>query len=147
MTTDAKLTTRPLNILLVEDDDGDAKAIQRVFSKARIANPVRRAVDGIEALEILRGVNGKAKMEAPYLLMVDLNMPRMNGIQLVEALRQDPDLHRVIVFMLTTSKRDEDKMAAYDLNVTGYILKDKAGEDFLTLLGLIENYWRIVELP
>ena len=102
MTTDAKAAPRPLNILLVEDDDGDAKAIQRVFSKARIANPIIRAMDGIEALDILRGTNGRAKIAAPYLLMVDLNMPRMNGIQFVEALRQDPNLHHAIVFMLTT---------------------------------------------
>jgi len=147
MTTDAKAAPRPLNILLVEDDDGDAKAIQRVFSKARIANPIIRAMDGIEALDILRGTNGRAKIAAPYLLMVDLNMPRMNGMQLVEALREDPDLHHAIVFMLTTSKREEDKMAAYELNVTGYIVKEKAGEDFLNLLGLIDSYWRIVELP
>jgi CheY-like chemotaxis protein len=147
MTTDANLPTRPLNILLVEDDDGDAKAIQRIFDKARIANPIVRAVDGIEALEILRGTNGRTRIKPPYLLMIDLNMPRMNGIQLVKALREDKDLHHAIVFMLTTSKRDEDKMAAYDLNVTGFIVKERAGEDFLNLLGLVDSFWRIVEIP
>ncbi len=147
MTTDANLTSIPLNILLVEDDDGDAKAIQRLFAKARIANQIRRAVDGIEALEILRGTNGKVKIERPYLLMVDLNLPRVNGLQLIKALREDQDLRHAIVFVLTTSKRDEDKMAAYNLNVTGYVLKDKAGENFLSLFGLVECYWRIVEMP
>jgi CheY-like chemotaxis protein len=147
MIMDANLTTRPLSILLVEDDDGDAKAIQRLFGKAGIANPIRRAVDGIEALEILRGTNGKVKIERPYLLMVDLNLPRMNGLQLIKALREDQDLHHAIVFVLSTSKREEDKMAAYDLNVAGYIVKEKAGENFLNLLGLVDSFWRIVELP
>jgi CheY-like chemotaxis protein len=74
-------------------------------------------------------------------------MPRMNGIQLVTAIREDPNLHDTIIFMLTTSNRAEDKQSAYDLNVTGYILKEKAGEDFLQLFSLVETYWRIVEMP
>ena len=70
---------RPVNIVLVEDDDGDAKAVRRAFQKAKIANPFVRAVDGLDALDILRGANGKAKVASPYLLLVDLNMPRMGG--------------------------------------------------------------------
>jgi CheY-like chemotaxis protein len=139
--------SRPLNILLVEDDDGDAKAIERAFKKARIANPILRAVDGLEALEMLKGTGGKMKPPSPYLLLVDLNMPRMNGIQLIQALRADPDLRHTVAFVLTTSKRDEDKTAAYDLNVAGYILKRTAGNDFLNLVSLVDFYWRIVELP
>jgi CheY-like chemotaxis protein len=136
-----------LSILLVEDDDGDAKAVQRAFLKAKIVNPILRAVDGIEALETLRGTNGRAKPASPYILLVDLNMPRMNGIELVQALRADQTLHHSIVFMLTTSKREEDKLAAYDLNVAGNIVKATAGEDFLNLINLMDCYWRIVELP
>jgi CheY-like chemotaxis protein len=137
----------PLSILLVEDDDGDAKAVQRAFRTAKIANPIHRAVDGIEALDILKGANGRQKPTSPYLLLVDLNMPRMNGIQLVQALRQDEDLRHSIAFILTTSKRDEDKAAAYDLNVAGYIVKATAGTDFLNLVNLVDCYWRIVEMP
>jgi CheY-like chemotaxis protein len=139
--------TKPINILLVDDDDGDAHAVQRTFRKARIANPIRRAIDGLDALEILRGANGKPELTSPRLLLVDLNMPRMNGIELVTVLRSDEVLRQLVVFILTTSKRDEDMLAAYDLNVAGYIVKEKAGEDFLQLCGLVENYWRIVELP
>ena len=138
---------RQLRILLVDDDDGDARAVQRAFSKARIANPFRRAIDGIDALEILRGENGKEQLLSPRLLLVDLNMPRMNGIELVAALRADPILKTLVVFILTTSYRPEDMAAAYDLNVAGYILKEKAGEDFMRLCGLVDNFWRIVELP
>ncbi|MGA2717047.1 MAG: response regulator [Bryobacteraceae bacterium] len=138
---------KPLSILLVEDDDGDAKALKRAFQKARIANLIMRAVDGIEALDMLTGANGKTKPPSPCILLVDLNMPRMNGIQLVQALRADEDLRRSIVFVLTTSKRDEDKAAAYNLNVAGYIAKATAAEDFLNLVSLIDCYGCIVELP
>jgi len=138
---------KPLNILLVEDDDGDAKALKRAFEKARIANPIRRALDGVEALDILKGANGQAKLGSPHILLIDLNMPRMNGIQLVEQIRADEDLHQSIVFILTTSKRDEDKDAVYNLNVTGYIVKATAGQDFLNLISLMDCYWRIVEMP
>jgi len=141
------LETRPIHILLVEDDDGDAKAVQRAFVRAHIANPFCRALDGLEALDILRGGNGKQKLSPPRLLLVDLNMPRMNGIELVTALRADPELRQLVVFILTTSQRDEDMAAAYGLIVAGYIVKEKAGEDFLRLCGLIDSYWRIVELP
>lgn len=138
---------KALSILLVEDDDGDAKAIQRAFTKAKIANTIVRAVDGIEALDILRGTNGKTKPPSPSILLVDLNMPRMNGIQLVKALREDEALRHTIVFILTTSKQDEDKTAAYSLNVAGYVFKQRAGEDFLNLVDLVDRYWRIVEMP
>jgi CheY-like chemotaxis protein len=137
---------KPLNILLVEDDDGDAKAVHRAFASAKIANSIHRAVDGIEALDMLKGTNGKAKLPSPCLLLVDLNMPRMNGIQLVKALREDIDLRHSIVFILTTSKREEDKEAAYDLNIAGYIVKEKAGADFLKLIDLADSYWRLVEM-
>jgi CheY-like chemotaxis protein len=138
---------RPLNILLVEDDDGDARAVQRAFQKAKIANPIHRAVDGMEALDILKGANGKEKPTGPYLLLVDLNMPRMNGIQFVQAIRADEELRHSLAFILTTSKRDDDKAAAYDLNVAGYIVKATAGTDFLNLVHLVDCYWRIVEIP
>ena len=147
MTWPANPSPRPIRILLVEDDDGDAKAVVRTFQKARIANPIVRALDGIEAMAILRGTDQTPPLEAPYLLLVDLNMPRMDGIQLVTAIREDPELHDTIIFMLTTSNRAEDKQAAYSLNVTGYILKEKAGEDFLKLFSLVDTYWRIVEMP
>jgi CheY-like chemotaxis protein len=138
---------RTVNVLLVDDDDGDAKSVQRAFRSARLVNPIVRAIDGVEALDILRGINGKTKLTAPYLLLVDLNMPRMNGIELVEALRRDRELRSGIVFMLTTSSRDEDKLAAYDLNVAGYIVKQRAGQDFQRLIDMMQGYWRIVELP
>jgi len=139
----------PLNILLVEDDDGDAKAVERSFVKARIGNRITRAVDGAEALDMLKGANGKPRMAFPRILIADLNMPRMNGIQLVKAIREDADeeIRNSIVFILTTSNRDEDKSAVYDHNVAGYIVKETAGRDFLELVRLMESYGKLVELP
>lgn len=140
-------TKQPLNILLVEDDDGDAKAVKRAFAKAEITNTITRAEDGIEALDILRGENGYEKLHTPYILLVDLNMPRMDGLELVEALRADEQLKKSIVFILTTSKRDEDKDLAYKHNVAGYIVKETAGRDFLKLVEMIDNFWCLIELP
>ena len=138
--------TRP-KVLLVEDDDGDAMAVQRAFQRAKAPVPIVRATDGIQALEILRGSNRGAQPDAPRVLIVDLNMPRMGGIQLLKALRADDDLKRSIVFILTTSKLDEDKTAAYDLNVAGYVLKATAGENFPDFINMLTYYLRIVEFP
>lgn len=136
-----------VTILLVEDDDGDAKAVRRTFDKEKIANRIVRAVDGVDALEILRGENGREKIQRPYILLVDLNMPRMGGLELLKVIRRDPDLHATIVFILSTSKRAEDKKAAYDFNVAAYIVKERAGQDFLNVITMVDSYWRIVELP
>lgn len=137
----------PLNILLVEDDDGDAKAVRRALDKAKIANPVVRAIDGLDALDILRGQNGKEKLAQPYMLLVDINMPRMDGLTLIRELRKDPDLNKTVAFILTTSKREQDKDAAYALNVAGYIVKETLGEDFEVLSNLLGYYHLIVDLP
>ena len=136
-----------MSLLLVEDDDGDAKAVIRAFRKAKVANPVHRAVDGVEALEMLKGENGREALLPPYIILADINMPRMDGIKFVRELRADPNLKTAIVFMLTTSKSEEDKIKAYDLNVAGYIVKETAGRDFLKLVDMLGAYWRIVELP
>jgi CheY-like chemotaxis protein len=104
-------------------------------------------VDGIEALQILKGTGSHARLAKPNLLFVDLNLPRMSGIQLVTAIREDHELHDAVIFVLTTSNRQQDKSAAYALNVAGYILKEKSGEDFQSLFSLVNSYRRIVELP
>ena len=141
------LVAKPVSILLLEDDDADAKAVMRAFRKAKIVNPVHRAVDGIEALDILRGKDGSAALSEPYIILADINMPRMSGLEFLQELRADARLKQAIVFMLTTSKRDTDRVTAYDLNVAGYIVKERAGEDFLSLAQMLSQYWEIVELP
>jgi CheY-like chemotaxis protein len=141
------MSGREVKILLIEDDDGDTKLVQRAFKKALISNTLIRAVDGVEALEMLRGTNGREPIKGPFILLVDINMPRMDGLTLVRHLRQDERLKNTIVFILTTSKHESDMHAAYDLNVAGYIIKENAGVDFLELINLLGGYSRIVELP
>lgn len=138
---------KELNILLVEDDNGDAKAVLRAFRQIRLKNTVTRAIDGVEALDILRGTGGKDKFNAPYVILTDINMPRMNGIELIRELRNDPEHRNAVVFVLTTSGHDKDVTAAYDMHAAGYIIKETAGRDFLQLVGLIDRFWRLVEFP
>lgn len=133
-----------ITLLLVEDDDVDAEAIQRAFRQQRIANPFVLARDGVEALAMMRD---PAALKYPYVVLLDINLPRMNGLELLEAVRDDPALARTIVFVLTTSDRDEDKVAAYDHHVAGYILKSRAGADFLEVVQMLKVYWRLVEFP
>ncbi len=136
-----------VNLLLVEDDDVDVQGFKRAFSKQRIANPITVAQDGIEGLEYLRGTNGKTKLPRPCIILLDLNMPRMNGIEFLQTLRADEELKDSIVFMITTSKAEEDKTRAYGLNVAGYIVKQDPVNTFLDAVSLLEHYWRVVEFP
>lgn len=138
--------TEPMTVLLVEDDDGDAKAVRRAFDGSRIANPVIRVRDGVEALALLRGEAGIAP-EEPMFLLVDLNMPRMNGLELVRAIRADPRLTHHIIFVLTTSRDPQDIREAYASHVAGYILKQDAGRDFLALVHTLGDYWTCVQKP
>lgn len=135
-----------VTILLVDDDSIDAEAIRRAFRKARIANPIVSVADGLEALQRLRDTTARG-VPRPYLVLLDLNMPRMNGIEFLEELRRDETLHNSVVFVLTTSDDDRDKVAAYDRHVAGYMVKNRAGEAFIDLIALLDHYWRIVELP
>ncbi|OYP33863.1 response regulator [Rhodopirellula sp. MGV] len=136
-----------ITVLLVEDDDGDAKAIRRAFKKARIGNQLVRTNDGVEALELLRGEHTELSLIRPYVMLVDIYMPRMDGIELVRTIRADPKLKSMVVFMLTTSDDHRDRIESYDLNVAGYIVKELAGEDFWRLTTLLDNYWRVVCMP
>ena len=136
-----------VNLLLVDDDDVDIQGLKRAFTKSRIANPITVAKDGVEALEVLRGENGKAKLPKPHLILLDINMPRMNGLEFLTAIRADDELKRAIVFMITTSKDEEDKARAYGHNVAGYIVKQDPANTFMQAVSLLEHYWKIVEFP
>jgi len=136
-----------VNLLLVEDDEVDVQGLKRAFAKSRIGNPITVARDGVEALEILRGENGQAKLAKPHLILLDLNMPRMNGLEFLEAIRADEDLKTSVVFMITTSRAEEDKARAYEKNVAGYIVKQDPANTFMQAVALLEHYWKIVEFP
>jgi CheY-like chemotaxis protein len=134
-------------VLHVEDDDICLMGMQRAFKAAKISNPIGFAHDGIEALEILRGTNGRIRLPHPFLILLDLNMPRMNGIEFLQVIRKDEELKRSIVFILTTSGADKDKDMAYTLGVAGYILKTNPANAFLETTALLQTYLRVVELP
>lgn len=136
-----------VHLLLVEDDEVDAEAIVRAFRQQNLKNPITIVSDGFEALCVLRGEGGKAQLRAPYLILLDLNMPRMNGVEFLHILRQDPHLMVSVVFVLTTSDNDHDKMAAYNAQIAGYFLKQRAGENFIDLVELLSMYWRMIEFP
>ena len=106
--------TLTVNLLLVDDDEVDVQGLKRAFAKSRIGNPITVARDGIEALEFLRGENGRPQLPKPHLILLDLNMPRMNGLEFLKEIRADEDLKKSVVFMITTSKGEEDKARAYN---------------------------------
>jgi CheY-like chemotaxis protein len=134
------------HILLVEDDDVDAEVVIRALRRQQIINPVTIVQNGLDALSLLRGEGGK-RLPRPFIILLDINMPRMNGIEFLQILRQDPLLRRSIVFVLTTSDSDEDKLAAYNEQIAGYLLKAKAGEDFMNVIQLLNSYQSTVEFP
>ena len=134
-------SSRVVTILLVEDDEVDVKALKWAFDKLKVANPLVIARDGTEALEMLK------ELPRPYLVITDINMPRMNGIELLRKIRATPELRDAIVFVLTTSNDEQDKIDAYDLNVAGYMLKTDMGTSFSRAISLIDNYWKVVEFP
>ncbi len=136
-----------IHILLVEDDDVDVRAMQRSFRRAGIDHPVVVARDGVEALNALRGSNGADKVPRPYLVLLDLNMPRMSGIEFLGELRADPEIRDSIVFVQTTSDADSDKAEAYRHNVNGYLIKEGASGGFDRLAALLNEYFVSVEFP
>ena len=114
------MAEKKLNVLLVEDDELDVMNVTRAFRKHGMDDNLFVAGDGIDALEQLR--SGNLPRER-LLILLDLNMPRMNGIEFLQELRKDPTLHRTPVVVLTTSKDERDLVDAYELNVAGYIIK------------------------
>ncbi|MFD2204623.1 response regulator [Kiloniella antarctica] len=138
-----KADTKEVTLLLVEDDDIDAASIERSFLKQRIGNLIVRAHDGVEAFELLR--NGA--VTHPFMILLDLQMPRMNGLEFLEKLRKDPDFHDTVVFVLTTSKSDQDIIESYNKKIAGYFVKEEAGVNFIDVVRMFENYWKILHVP
>lgn len=127
------------SILLVEDDQMDIMNVQRELRKNNVSVPLHIARNGREALNMLRGEGGQTRIEHPSIVMLDINMPRMNGLELLEQLRSDPEFVGLNVFIMTTSDLDTDRMKAQNLAVSGYIIKplnfDRFGEGGSTVDG------------
>ena len=135
---------KTLNILLVEDDEVDVMNVQRSFKKNNISNPLYIAGNGVEALEMLR--NGSVPSQN-RLILLDINMPKMNGIEFLRALRADPALRASPVVVLTTSNDDKDRMESFQLNVAGYLLKPVTFNSFVEVMLALNKYWTLVEMP
>jgi len=140
---DNMMNHEQLTILMIEDDDVDAQGMMRSFKKRRIANPIVRAHDGLEALEKLRA----GEISLPYIILLDLQMPRMNGIEFLSHIREDETLQSSVVFVLTTSQAEEDITAAFKQHIAGYFVKDDVGSNFCEMLDMLEGYWKIAYLP
>lgn len=132
-------------ILLVEDDEVDVMSVRRAFKAIKITNKLIVAGNGLEGLALLRG-EGVTKV-TPKIILLDINMPRMNGIEFLKELRSDPQTRSISVFVLTTSNEEADKMAAYDLNVAGYIVKPVEADKFVEAVSTLNYYWTLIEIP
>jgi len=131
-----------VNILLVEDDEVDVMNVKRAFTKNNIKNPLFVAGNGVEALEMLNSVI----IPLPKIIILDINMPKMNGIEFLKILREDEKLKNISVFVMTTSNEDSDKINAYNLNVAGYILKPLSFEKFISSVATLKNFWQLCEM-
>lgn len=138
---------KTINFLVVEDNELDVEKISRGFRRLKIRNTVTIAGDGYVALDMLRGSNQHEKLKGPLVILLDLNMPRMDGFEFLEILRADEGLSHLPVFVLTTSDRDKDVEDAYRLNVCGYIVKPIELEQMFEAIGTLGMYWQLMELP
>ena len=136
-----------VTVLLVDDDDVDVLVMKRAFERVGISNPMRVARDGMEALEIMRGEAEQEPLASPYMVLLDLNMPRMDGFEFLEEVRADPNLKNAVIFVLTTSSAERDRALAYDRNVAGYLVKSNVGSGLLDVVDMLKAYWKVVRLP
>ena len=144
MSSTASVDARSLTILLVDDDDIDVMNVQRALKKAGLEIPLHIAGDGVAALELLRSGALPARR---LLVLLDINMPKMNGIEFLRAIRKDPTLKSLCVVVLTTSNEERDRIEAYQLNVAGYLLKPVTFHNFVEVLLTLNRYWQLMEMP
>ncbi|GAA4023119.1 response regulator [Deinococcus rubellus] len=139
---------RKIEILLVEDNPADVMLTEEAFEEARIANRLHVARDGVDALEFLHRQGRYADTPTPDVILLDVNMPRMNGLELLAVLKADPELRRIPVIMLTTSRAEQDVWRSYDLHVNAYIPKPVSVGEFFDVVRTFETFWlAIVALP
>lgn len=134
---------KPVNILLVEDDEVDIKNIRRALIRHNMHNEVFTANDGENALQLLR----RKKVPSPMVILLDLNMPKMNGIEFLAELRKDPQLNMLSVVVMSTSSQESDKLAAFQYNVAGYIVKSMDNEQFMESVEALKRFWSVCSYP
>ena len=138
----------PATILLVEDNDADVILAEEALSDGRIRNEVHRVKDGLEALDFLNRAGDYADAPRPDVILLDLNMPRMDGREFLEAIKDDNEKKSIPIIVLTTSEAETDVAKSYDLNVNCYIQKPVGFSDFVSIVHAIEHFWfSVVSLP
>jgi chemotaxis family two-component system response regulator Rcp1 len=139
---------RPIEILLVEDNPGDARLAWEAIREARVPNNLRWVTDGVEAISFLRREGRFSDAQRPDLILLDLNLPRKDGREVLAEIKGDERFRCIPVVVLTTSEADEDVLNAYHLNANCYISKPVGLEQFLKVVNAIENFWlTVVKLP
>ncbi len=139
---------RPIEILLVEDNPGDVRLTREAFKEAKVRNNLHAVGDGVEAMEFLRREGEHASAPRPDLILLDLNLPRKDGREVLAEVKEDPELRRIPVVILTTSKAEEDIARTYDLHANCYIAKPVDFDRFIDVVKKIEGFWlTVVKLP
>jgi CheY-like chemotaxis protein len=139
--------SRSIDVLVIDDDDVATESVLRSLRHCQIMLNCVTAEDGMEGLEILRGEHPSKKVVNPMVVLLDLNMPRMDGLEFLTEIRADAILHSTVIFVLTTSSRDADRSQSYQSNIAGYMVKSEVGPQFAKLARLLAAYGDAVSLP
>ena len=143
-----EMTGRPVRILLVEDNAADVRLTREALREGKVRNSLTVVPDGVEALALLRREGPYAAAERPDLILLDLNLPRLDGREVLERIKADEELRRIPVVVLTTSKAEEDILRTYDLGVSSFITKPVTFQGLVDVVRALNTYWiEIVELP
>ena len=143
-----KMDSRPVDILLVEDNPGDVRLTKEALRDAKVLNEIYVARDGVEAMEFMHRKGAFANVPTPDLILLDLNLPRKDGREVLAEIKEDPKLKHIPVVVLTTSKADEDIIKTYNLHANAYITKPVDLNRFVEIMHAIEEFWfSIVKLP
>lgn len=142
------ISARQFSLLLVEDDEVDVMNVKRALKKNNLDIPFYRAANGLEALHLLECFELNSDQSLTNLLIfLDLNMPKMGGLEFLKLVRSNPKFKKIPVIVLTTSDQEQDLVAAYDLNVAGYIIKPVEFSNFVETINIVSQYWSVCERP
>ena len=138
----------PISILLVEDNPGDARLVVEAFREGRLVNNLHHVKDGAEAMAFVRREGRYADAQTPDLILLDLNLPKVNGVEVLKQIKSTTGLHRIPILVLTTSQADADIRICYDHGANGYIVKPVEFDKFINAIRTLETFWlSVVRLP
>ncbi len=138
----------PIDILIIEDNEGDARLIKEVLSDGKVSNLLHNVKDGVQAMDFLKKRGAYANASVPDLIILDLNLPRKDGREVLSEIKTDPELKKIPVVIMTTSQAEEDILKSYNLHANCYITKPIDLNQFIKVVKSIEEFWfSIVKLP